>query len=162
MRLNDAVLSSAIALRAWRCVPGILAILAPLALSAPAAAGCDASVSLVDFGRLDLERGGDVTGELIVSCDQPSRFDVALSAGLGDFVRRKMRGDDGSELRYNLFVDPARRSVWGDGVSAGTQTIKGENDGRRPSIIPIYGQIPSRQKVTTGSYQDNLLVTVAQ
>lgn len=134
--------------------------LAALQVSAPAAAGCEATVSLVDFGRLDLEQGGRVTGELIVNCDEPGGFSIGLSPGLGDFVRRKMRGSDGTELSYNLFVDPSRRRIWGDGISAGTQTIKGENDGRRPSIIPIYGIVPSKQTVLTGPYSDNLLVTV--
>jgi len=139
---------------------GLPIFLASLQINAPAVAGCEATVSLMDFGRLDLEKGGDVTGELVVNCDEPGGFSVGLSPGLGDYVGRKMRGADGTELHYNLFVDPTRRRIWGDGVSAGTQTIKGENDGRRPSIIPIYGVVPSRQSVLTGPYSDNLLVTV--
>ena len=134
--------------------------IAMMLVSVPAMADCDATVSLVDFGRLDLERGGDVNGEVIVSCDQPGRFSVALSAGIGDYRLRKMRGSDGGELVYNLFVDPGRRRVWGDGVSAGTQTVRGESDGRRPLVIPVYGLVPPRQSVLTGAYSDNLLVTV--
>jgi spore coat protein U-like protein len=138
----------------------LLPLLTALQVSAPAAAGCDAVVSLVDFGQLDLDEGAEVTGELVVDCDEPGRFSVGLSQGIGDFDGRMMRGADGAELRYNLFVDPGRRYIWGDGVSAGTQTIKGDADGRRPSIIPIYGIVPSRQSVLTGPYSDNLLVTV--
>ena len=117
-------------------------------------------MSLVDFGRLDLDRGGRVSGELIVTCDEPGRFSVALSPGLGSFRLRKMQGTDGSFLKYNLYVDSARRRIWGDGVSAGTQTIRGESDGRRPLIIPVYGVVPPQQSVLTGAYSDNLLVTV--
>ena len=139
----------------------LLPLLVTMQVSAPAAAGeCEASVSLVDFGRLDLERGGNVSGEVIVTCDEPSRFSVALSSGVGSYRLRKMRGADGAELKYNLFVDPARRRIWGDGVSEGTQTIGGESDGRRPLVIPIYGIVPPRQSVLTGPYSDNLLVTV--
>lgn len=134
--------------------------LAALTLGTPARAACDANISLLDFGRLDLERGGQVTGEVIVNCDEPGRFSIGLSPGLGDFTRRRMQGSGGTELIYNLFVDPARQRIWGDGISAGTQTIQGENDGRRPSVIPIYGQVPSNQRVLTGPYSDNLLVTV--
>lgn len=138
----------------------LMSFLVVLPLSGPAAAECQAIVSLVDFGRLDLDRGGQVTGEVIVNCDEPGRFSVGLSQGLGQFVQRKMRGSDGAELIYNLFVDASRQRIWGDGISAGTQTVKGENDGRRPSIIPIYGIVPSRQNVLVGPYSDNLLVTV--
>lgn len=138
----------------------LLPFLVLLPVSNPAYADCQATVSLVDFGQLDLDKGSNVNGEVIVTCDQPARFNLALSAGLGDFRLRKMLGSDGGELLYNLFVDPGRRSIWGDGVSGGTQTIRGENDGRRPSIVPIYGIVPSRQSVLTGAYRDDLLVTV--
>ena len=60
-----------------------------------------------------------------------------------------MLGADGSELNDDLYVDSARRRVWGDGVSAGTQAIRGESDGRRPSIIPVFGTVPLRQSVLT-------------
>ncbi|MEM8949742.1 MAG: spore coat U domain-containing protein [Pseudomonadota bacterium] len=139
----------------------LLTLLVMMQISAPAVAGeCDASVSLVDFGRLDLERGGQVSGEVIVICDQPGQFSVALSSGIGSYRLRKMRGADGTELKYNLFVDPGRRSIWGDGVSEGTRTIRGESDGRKPLIIPVYGIVPPNQSVLTGPYSDNLLVTV--
>ena len=114
----------------------------------------------MDFGRLDLEHGGHVNGEVVVTCDKPGRFSLALSSGTGSYQLRKMRGVDGHVLKYNLFVDPARRRVWGDGVSSGTQTIRGESDGRRPLSIPVYGLVPPRQSVLTGPYSDNLLVTV--
>jgi spore coat protein U-like protein len=154
MRLN-ASLRRCPRLAIW-ILPAFLAMQA----SAPAAAECDASVSLVDFGKLDLQEGGDVSGELVVTCDQPGRFSVRASEGLGSYRLRKMSGSDGHELSYNLYVDSAKRSIWGDGVSEGTQTIRGESDGRRPLTIPVYGFVPPRQTVLTGTYSDNLLVTV--
>ena len=146
--------------RLLRSITWLLPFLVAWQVSGPAAAGCEASVSLVDFGRLDLQRGGHVSGEVIVICDEPGRFSLALSQGTGNYRLRKMRGVDGGVLRYNLFVDSARRRIWGDGVSAGTQTIRGESDGRRPLSIPVYGLVPPRQSVLTGPYTDNLLVTV--
>jgi len=138
----------------------LLPFLAISQISSPASANCEASVSLVDFRKVDLDKGGNVSGEVIVTCDQPTRFKLAFSAGIGDFRLRKMLAGDGSELHYNLFVDAGRRSVWGDGISGGTQTIRGDNDDRRPSIIPIYAVVPPRQSVLTGAYRDSLLVTV--
>ena len=154
MRVNPIIRSCR------RLITWLIPFLMILEVSQPAYADCEASVSMVDFGELDLDKGGNVNGEVIVTCDQPARFNLALSQGIGDFRLRKMLGSDGGELRYNLFVDPARRSIWGDGVSGGTQTIRGENDGRRPSIIPIYAFVPARQSVLTGAYSDNLIVTV--
>ena len=146
--------------RLLRLAAWLLPAFATMHVSAPAAAACEASVSLVDFGQLDLEQGGNVSGEVVVTCDQPGRFSVTATAGTGSYRLRKMIGTDGSELKYNLFVDPARRRIWGDGVSAGTQTIVGESDGRRPLTIPVYGKVPPRQSVLSGAYSDNLLVMV--
>lgn len=86
MQLSDMIRKARQAIRL------LLPFLAVLLSTAPAVADCDATISLVDFGRLDLQRGGDITGELVVQCDQPSEFSVTLSAGLGDYVRRRMRG----------------------------------------------------------------------
>ncbi len=146
--------------RLLRLLVWLLPFLVAAHASGLAAAECEASVSLVDFGQLDLEKGGRVSGEVIVVCSEPGRFSVALSAGNGSYRLRKMAGTDGHELTYNLFVDSARQRVWGDGVSAGTLTIRGETDGRRPAVIPVYGLVPPRQSVLTGAYSDNLLVTV--
>jgi spore coat protein U-like protein len=142
---------------AWALVA--LLLLAAMA-AAPAKAGCDAVVTLVDFGRLDPKKGGEITGELTVTCDQAAEFAVALSAGHGDYRLRRMRDPDGSELRYNLYIDPARRRVWGDGATAGTATIRGQSDGRKPVRFTVYGQVSPRQKVDAGDYRDNLLLTV--
>ena len=97
--------------------------LAMLSGAPPVAAGCDASCGLVDFGRVEFRRPTRVSGKLTVRCDAPTRFEVIASEGFGDYGERRMRGPDGAELRYNLFVDAARQRVWGDGLSAGTARI---------------------------------------
>jgi spore coat protein U-like protein len=135
------------------------ALLLALALAAaPARAGCQASVSLVDFGALDLRRGGTLTGALSVACDGAQAFAVTASAGYGSFAQRAMRGPDGHVLYYNLFVDPGRRLVWGDGVAGGTTVIHGLSDGRRPVSIPVYAQVPPGQIVLAGAYSDAVVV----
>ena len=104
--------------RCLRPAVWLLPFLLAMQLSTPASADCEASVSLVDFGKLDLTKGARVNGELIVTCDEAAGFSVALSPGIGSYRLRKMQGSDGSVLKYNLFVDSTRRRIWGDGVSA--------------------------------------------
>ena len=65
-------------------------------------------------------------------------------------------------LRYNLYVDPARQRVWGDGESGGTARIAGESDGRKAVTYTIYGRIPGRQSVRTGHYHDSVKVSVSR
>jgi spore coat protein U-like protein len=139
-------------------VLGLVLLLAGTGADARAA-GCDVHISLVDFGRLDFEKGEEVTGELVVACDAPRAFAVSATRGFGDYDMRRMRSADGAELRYNLFVDPARRRVWGDG-SAGTARLVGQTDGRRPATFTIYGFVPGGQTVRRGSYSDSVTVAL--
>ena len=132
-----------------------------LAESAAAAPACHASVTLVDFGRVDYKEGGDITGQLTVTCDGPTAFAVSASPGYGGYQGRTMVGPREAVLRYNLYVDPARQRVWGDGESGGTARITGESDGRKAVTYTIYGRIPDRQTVRTGRYHDSVKVSVS-
>ena len=138
---------------------GVLAFALAL-VPAPAAALCDASLSMVDFGRVEFRRDNEITGRVTVTCSEPGPFEVGASAGNGDFRERRMRGPQGDELRYNLYVDAARRRVWGDGMAGGTARIAGTSDGRRPETFTIYGRLPAGQTVAPGGYQDSVQVTI--
>lgn len=132
-----------------------------LGLQAGTALGaCDVGFALVDFGRVDLKRGGEITGRLTVACDRQRRFELAATAGQGRFGQRLMRGPDGSPLAYNLYVDAARTRIWGDGVHAGTSTIKGRTHGRRRVDLVVFGRVWGRQAAAPGAYSDTLSITV--
>jgi spore coat protein U-like protein len=137
-------------------------VAAPAAKSAVAAPACHASVTLVDFGRVDYKDGGDITGQLTVTCDGPTAFEVSASPGYGSYQGRTMHGPSETVLRYNLYVDPARQRVWGDGDSGGTARITGQSDGRKAVTYTIYGRIPDGQPVRSGRYYDSVKVTVSR
>lgn len=130
------------------------------AVAPRAADPCDVSLSFVDFGRIDPRRGGTITGEVAVRCAAPGRFVLALSSGHGDYRMRRMQGPGGAELAYNLFLDPARRQVWGDGTTGGTARLVGQSDGRKATLLTVYGRIPPGQSGRAGAYSDALTVTL--
>lgn len=140
----------------------LIALAALAAVSAPAAAAppCEVSLSFVEFGRVDARRDEAVSGEVMVLCEQPARFKLALSEGRGSFARRRMAGPDGAELVYNVYLDPGHRLVWGDGTSAGTGVLSGRNDGRKRTILPVYALVPRGQSRPAGTYHDTLMVTL--
>lgn len=150
-------------MRVSALLPALLVAAASALLpgSAPAA-GCDVRVSFVDFGRVERRHANEVSGEVTVVCEEPTRFALALSEGRGSYLERRMRGPGGHELRYNVYVDAGRRRVWGDGVTAGTALLRGRNDGRRPTILPIYGRLERGQRAAGGAYGDQLVVFVAR
>jgi spore coat protein U-like protein len=136
--------------------------LAGVATPAEAAPACNASVTMVDFGRVDHREGGDITGQLTVTCDGPTGFEVSASPGYGSYQERTMLGPKETVLRYNLYVDAARRRVWGDGDSGGTARIAGQSDGRKAVSYTIYGRIPDGQSLRPGRYSDSVRVTVSR
>ena len=69
---------------------------------------------------------------------------------------------NGSEsLSYNLYLDAARTTIWGDGTG-GTQTFFNHNPqgNNRDIVIPIYGRVPAGQDVGAGTYTNTVTATV--
>jgi spore coat protein U-like protein len=63
----------------------------------------------------------------------------------------------GNLLSYNLYLDPTRLTIWGDG-SATTGTVSGTGI---TGSYTVYGRIPARQNAVVGIYADIVTVTVA-
>ncbi|MGZ5094039.1 MAG: Csu type fimbrial protein [Burkholderiales bacterium] len=120
---------------------------------------CTLSVLGVIFGSYDtfsnvpLDNAG---GSVAVTCDVATPYTVALSPGSGTYTSRSMSGA-GSSLSYNLFVDPTRLIVWGDGTP-GTSVVAGATTNASHTI---YARIPQRQNVPVGVYADTVIVTLS-
>jgi spore coat protein U-like protein len=129
---------------------------------AGAAASCTIStVSGVAFGTYDVAATTplDSTGALRLDCNGAAKS-VIVDLGRGNaptFNPRFMR-NGASQLSYNLFLDAARTSLWGDGT-AGTSHYGATNP---PNVVDltIYGRIPALQDLPIGSYADTVVVTV--
>lgn len=120
-------------------------------------ASCVVITQGVSFGSYDPFRSTDLdgVGNVRLDCDVDVNATISLSTGAGTYSSRLMTNGL-SNLGYNLFTTSQRAVVWGDGsgssdsVSANVQT----------GDFPIYGTITARQNVTTGVYQDTVIVTV--
>lgn len=110
----------------------------------------------------------DTYGELRVTCHaaagDSSSYEVSLGAGnAGKYVLRELRM--GSErLTYNLFTDPSRSLIWGDGsggsMSLGDTITSDSGTGSISRQYPVYGRIFARQQVHSGYYSDAIVVTI--
>lgn len=127
---------------------------------------CQVRLVPVDFGiYMPLQSAPlDVTGSITVRCmAQPGSYAVTLGPGTsGDFTARTLSAGAAGVLLYNLFRDPARVQIWGDGTPP-TFTVAGSRASRgRPTETnhPLYGRIFPDQAPEPGVYTDNLLVTV--
>lgn len=106
----------------------------------------------------------DVVGDLTVRCQaQSGTFSVIIGTGIsGDQTARTMSAGGPSSLYYNLYRDPARTEIWGDGTPPSFMVSGVRSRDGRPSFfnLPIYGRVYANQAPDTGVYNDNLLVTV--
>ena len=141
--------------RGCRLVACALALAAPVAHSA----GCSVSTLGLSFGNYDVfsALNDDITGTISVNCPSSTSYSISLSSGFGTYTARAMTSGT-NLLGYNLYLDPTRLTIWGDG-SAGTGTVSGTGTGAVVAT-PVYGRIPAGQNAYVGSYADVVIVTV--
>lgn len=104
----------------------------------------------------------DAAGEISVRCRQgPGTFRVELGPGSSLDQRARSMTGPGSGLAYNLFVDPARLQVWGDG-NGGTSVVSQTHQprGSRTYQISVYGRIEASQDPWPGLYSDSIVISV--
>lgn len=129
--------------------------------SSPAeAAKCTITSSPITFGPYDVFSSApvDSVGSLLFNCTGAKNVSIEISQGQsGTFQPRALR--QGAEsLYYNLFLDAARSTVWGNGTG-GTQTYV-TDPGKEDVTVTIYGRIPPEQDISFGSYADAVTVTI--
>jgi spore coat protein U-like protein len=139
-------------------------------LAAPAASALSCSVSAQALGFSGYNplsaSNTDAVGDVAVNCTNLLSllvtYNVSLSAGTnGTFAARKM-ASGANRINYNLYTDPTRLIVWGDGT-AGTVKV-----GNTFLVVllgitahhTVYGRIPALQNVGVGSYTDTITVTL--
>lgn len=136
---------------------GVL-LFSALLWSPPAtAATCSASTVGVHFVTYDpfdpspLESVGNIN----VSCDSTASFTISLSPGSGSYAARSMV-NGGHVMEYNLYSDPSRLIIWGDGSSNSSAVSATVTTGD----FAVYGRVPARQNLPAGTYSDTLVVTI--
>lgn len=135
-----------------------LAGLAVITTATPAlAVTCEMTPQSVSFGSYDplSTQSVDGVGNISVRCDAEATFSISLGSGSGTFSARQIASGS-SVLEYNLYTDPSRLTVWGDGTS-GTSTV---TETATTADITVYGRIPARQNVPAGVYSDIIVVTI--
>lgn len=129
---------------------------------------CSVSAMNLAFGPYDEFQLAhkESTGYVAVRCygrsGERAAYTISLSAGNGSFAYRYMRGPDSAKLNYNLYTNPARVTVWGDG-SGSSVTVSDSyslGSGAMTKKYPIYGRLFSLQKKPVGVYTDTLIVTL--
>lgn len=141
-----------------------------LPLVAHGVASCIVSSSGVALGSYTFNQVGptDATGNINVSCTLIGivslfvNYEIRLSAGISGSYAQRQLDSGANRLNYNLYSNPARSAIWGDGT-AGTATV---SDGYLLGLLstvrdyPVYGRAPAGQNIAAGVYTDTITVTL--
>lgn len=142
-------------LRALAC-----ALLLTVPLAALGAAKCNSlSATSISFGTYDTFSTAprDAAGTLTWHCPGAGAIQATLSLGASPtFINRTMVSG-GEQLAYNVYLDAARTTVFGDG-SGGTSVIVLSGGGPQQQTS-VYGRVFPQQDVSAGTYADTLMVT---
>lgn len=147
-----------------RSAPGIAAFALGLVLLLPGLSegACSITTTGVNFGAYDVFSSTpvDSTGSVRYQCSGGSdSFVIMLSPGSGATFNPRAMLVGSNRLNYNLYLDAARTSIWGDGAT-GTSIFMASNASGKPVSVPIFGRIPPGQDVAAGSYSDSIVVTI--
>jgi spore coat protein U-like protein len=122
------------------------------------------SVTGVAFGAYDVFDPSPVSsaGAVTYVCTavQPLDRVVIELDGVTDAATLRAMTAGSHTLGYQLYLDAARTLVWGTG-GGGTASYGPilPSDGVS-TVVPIYGALPARQDVATGSYGGTVVVTL--
>ena len=146
----------------------ILALLSCGVAAAPASGQvfCRIDADELNFGTYSSLSPAPETANaaILVRCIGPDALGsprvTLTTGGSGSFLDRRMR-QGGAELSYNLYTDPSRRFVAGDGSASTIALPAPRTRAAGRARFVIFASIPPGQRVPAGSYSDSVLVVVA-
>lgn len=155
-----------------RVVLSVFTVLASLA-SAPGhaliAGTCSATASGVAFGTYDPTSPAALaaTGTVSVTCQLvtgSNSVSIQLSTGASNSFANRTLLSGANALNYNLYVNAANTTVWGDGTGSTQAQTLGINAGLVQITVAanatVYGLMPALQNPFPGAYADTITVTV--
>ena len=150
----------------------LLAVAAAAATPAGAAVSCTVNPAPLAFGSFTPIDNAIHDSDTTIAVDcvsdvgaEQASVTVALDGGVGGQMSRRQMQAGGSGLRYNIFTDPARSIMWGDGSSGSTPgavlVLSAPNQPQRQEFT-AYGRVEAGQSTAAvGVYSDSVVLTVA-
>ncbi|WWO99546.1 MAG: spore coat U domain-containing protein [Candidatus Dasytiphilus stammeri] len=128
--------------------------------------GCEVTRgTLMHFGNIDFGEHPNLNnvidaqstgtgGSIGLNCTKGLSYYVSLNDGSQpDGKQRRMKGEQGDYIKYDLYQNAAHTKLWDSKLSqAGTG---------KETALTIYGRIPKQPSVKAGTYTDTVTVTVS-
>lgn len=121
------------------------------------------SVSGLAFGNYNVfdATPRDTAGSISYTCSDVGGASIVIQLDQGNaatFFPRTLL-DGAFVLEYNIYLDAARTSVWGDG-SSGTSQHGPVVPDEGVNSVNVFGRIEAGQNARAGSYSDTVVVTI--
>ncbi len=124
---------------------------------------CTITAVGVSFGTYDVFSGSplDSTGSVTYNCISVlGTITINLSRGGAPTFTPRQMFRSSETLNYNLYLNAARTTIWGDGTS-GTSHYGPVTPPLLTNVtVTIYGRIPGGQDVSAGTYSDTVVATI--
>jgi spore coat protein U-like protein len=131
-----------------------------------ARARCVLQVPSLEFGDYDVFDASPTRAATQISIDcvtprgRPYNPKIELSTGSSQTYAARVQMSGSNRLIYNIYVDPSRTRVAGDG-SNGTSALYPEAvEGRDTRTVNLYGAVDPHQLSPPGVYFDTVYVTI--
>lgn len=134
----------------------------PFDVTATVINNCNISATNVSFAATGvLGTALNATGTITAQCTNGDAYQIALDGGSsGNLAARQMqRSGGGGAVNYQLYVDSAHTTAWGDGTG-GTAMVTGTGSGNQQGIN-VYGVVPAQNTPAPGSYSDTITATIS-
>lgn len=124
---------------------------------------CMVNAVTMNFGSYDPHNpvATLTTGTISFHCLSSVPVKIKLLNGNGGGPRGTHLNFRNSALQFELFLDPARTTLWGDGLN-GTAYYSGQApQANTTTTVPVFGEIPSGQPLLpAGAYNDMLTIEI--
>jgi spore coat protein U-like protein len=134
----------------------------PFSATATVVNNCNISATNLNFAATGvLSTALNATGSITARCTNGDAYRIALNGGAtGNVAARQMaRAGGGGTVNYQLYVDSAHTSAWGDGT-VGTAMATGTGTGNQ-QVLNVYGVVPAQTSPVPGSYSDTITATIS-
>lgn len=105
----------------------------------------------------------DSTGRIRVLCiggATGSFYTLNIDSGSSGNTANRTMQFGGNQLVYNLYKDPARTQLWGDGTGGATPLVQPVNSFFIVRNVRVYGRLFANQDPVPGVYSDTVFVTI--
>ena len=141
---------------------GTMAVSTSVLMSCTIAAGAMTFASYDPTAAADNDATATITstcttgGAAVITMGQGSRAQIGSTDAIP--LRAMFNGDEGGpeDLDYHLYSDSAGGTVWGNTAGTGKAITA---DGTAQAFT-AYGRIPKNQTVSSGTFNDSVLVTL--